>query len=103
MGFKLCQAEFAYNHALNRSTGFSSFQVVYFLVPHGPLELLSLPDKTRNHGKAADFVASLKTIHQAVQNNLQQAVAKYKNAADKKCRHVEFIVGDYVWAILTKD
>ena len=36
-------------------------------------------------------------------NNLVQAAAKYKSSADKKCRHMEFKVGDYVWAILTKD
>ena len=32
-----------------------------------------------------------------------QAVAKYKLSADKKCRHVEFKMGDFVWAVLTKD
>ena len=36
-------------------------------------------------------------------DNLVQAAAKYKSSADKKRRHVEFEVGDYVWAILTKD
>ena len=32
---KLCQAEFAHNHAVNRSTGFSPFTVVYSFVPQG--------------------------------------------------------------------
>ncbi|GJU80807.1 putative reverse transcriptase domain-containing protein [Tanacetum coccineum] len=35
----LCQAEFAHNHAINRSTGFSPFQVVYYAQPRGPLNL----------------------------------------------------------------
>ncbi|GKA11902.1 putative reverse transcriptase domain-containing protein [Tanacetum coccineum] len=39
---KLCQAEFAHNHVVNRSTGFSPFQVVYSTQPHGPLDLMSL-------------------------------------------------------------
>ncbi|KAK9105428.1 hypothetical protein Scep_022272 [Stephania cephalantha] len=50
--FKLSQAEFAHNHAVNRSTGFSPFQVVYSVLPRGPLDLLPVPSKTRWHGKA---------------------------------------------------
>eukprot|EP00268_Persea_americana_P019914 TRINITY_DN20256_c0_g2_i1.p1 TRINITY_DN20256_c0_g2~~TRINITY_DN20256_c0_g2_i1.p1 ORF type:complete len:139 (-),score=22.65 TRINITY_DN20256_c0_g2_i1:41-457(-) len=38
-----------------------------------------------------------------MQQNLLEATAKYKHAADKKRRLVEFDVGDFVWAILTKD
>nr|GFB14598.1 hypothetical protein [Tanacetum cinerariifolium] len=64
---KLCQAEFAHNHAVNRSTGFSPFQVVYSAQPHGPLDLMTPQD------------------------------------ADQKRRHVYFKVGDFVWAVLTKD
>lgn len=37
---KLIQAEFAHNHAKNRSTGFSPFHVVYGCVPHCPLIIL---------------------------------------------------------------
>ncbi|GJY59190.1 putative reverse transcriptase domain-containing protein, partial [Tanacetum coccineum] len=40
---KLCQAEFAHNHAVNRSIGFSPFQVVYSAQLLGPLDLMSLP------------------------------------------------------------
>ncbi|GJV41636.1 putative nucleotidyltransferase, ribonuclease H [Tanacetum coccineum] len=40
---KLCQAEFDHNHVVNRSTGFSPFQVVYSAQPRGPLDLMSLP------------------------------------------------------------
>ena len=36
-------------------------------------------------------------------DNLVQAAVKYKSIAYKRCRHVEFEVGDYVWAVLTKD
>ncbi|GKE64993.1 putative reverse transcriptase domain-containing protein, partial [Tanacetum coccineum] len=38
---KLCQAEFAYNHAVIRSTRFSPFQVVYSAQPRGPLDLMT--------------------------------------------------------------
>ena len=100
---KLSQAEFAHNHAVNRSSGFSPFQVVYSLVPRSPLDLIPLPNRTRIHGKAEDFVQGLREVHQQVQQNLSQAAAKYKLDADKKRRHLEFDVGDFVWAVLTKD
>ena len=101
---KLCQAEFAHNHAVNQSTEFSPFQVVYSIMPRGPLDLIPLPSKTRVHGKVEEFVQGLQEIHKQVHDNLVQSVAnKYKSHADKKCRHVEFEVGDFVWAILTKD
>ena len=100
---KLSQAEFAYNHAVNRSSGFSPFQVVYSVTPRSPLDLLPVPDKTRIHGKVADFVHSLQEVHQTVHANLEKAAEKYKELADRKRRHVEFDMGDYVWAVLTKD
>ena len=34
---------------------------------------------------------------------MEKAAEKYKDFADRKRRHVEFDVGDYVWAVLTKD
>eukprot|EP00268_Persea_americana_P005654 TRINITY_DN11911_c0_g1_i4.p1 TRINITY_DN11911_c0_g1~~TRINITY_DN11911_c0_g1_i4.p1 ORF type:complete len:330 (-),score=59.07 TRINITY_DN11911_c0_g1_i4:1731-2720(-) len=100
---KLCQAEFAHNHAVNRISGFNPFQVVYSMIPRGPLDLIPLPSKIRAHGKAAEFVDGLQAIHKKVHDNLVQAATKYKMLADKKCCHVEFEVGDFVWAVLTKD
>ncbi|KAH7575977.1 hypothetical protein JRO89_XS02G0267200 [Xanthoceras sorbifolium] len=100
---KISQAEFAHNHAVNRSTGFSPFQVVYSVVPRGPLDLLPLPNNTRVHGKVEDFVHSLQDTHAQVYENLGRTVGKYKLATDKKRRHLEFGIGDFVWAILTKD
>ncbi|GKC65563.1 putative reverse transcriptase domain-containing protein, partial [Tanacetum coccineum] len=73
---RLCQAEFAHNHVVNRSTGFSPFQ---------------------------DFVAGLHDVHKDVHENLVRANSKYKQDADHKRRHVDFEEGDFVWAVLTKD
>ncbi|PKI58864.1 hypothetical protein CRG98_020763 [Punica granatum] len=53
--------------------------------------------------EAGDFVTSLREIHQAVYDHLIAANAMYKQAADKKHRYVEFEVGVFVWANLTKD
>ncbi|KAI3709992.1 hypothetical protein L2E82_39765 [Cichorium intybus] len=100
---KLSQAEFAHNHATNRSTGFSPFQVVYSTQPRGPLDLLPFPSTAKDDGRAVTFVEGLFDTHKAVFDNLTAANAKYKFHADKRRRHVEFEVGDFVWAILTKD
>ena len=100
---KLCQAEFAHNHAVNRSTGFSPFQVVYSAQPRGPLDLMSLPISGSVPKKVQDFVEGLHEVHKAVHDNLVRANSKYKQDADQKRRHVDFEVGDFVWAVLTKD
>ncbi|XP_076898116.1 uncharacterized protein LOC143551604 [Bidens hawaiensis] len=99
----LCQAEFAHNHAVNRSTGFSLFQVVYSAQPRGPLDLMSLPVPGSAPKKVKDFVEGLHEIHKDVHHNLVRANSKYKQAADQKRRQVDFEVGDFVWAVLTKD
>nr|GFC79951.1 hypothetical protein [Tanacetum cinerariifolium] len=65
---KLPQAEFAHNHAVNRSTGLSPNHV-------------------------------LAQVHQTTHAHLVAATTK----ADQKRRAVNFGVGDFVWAILTKD
>lgn len=100
---RLCQAEFAHNHAVNRSSGFSPFQVVYGIVPGCPLDLAPLPDKTRLHGKASEFVSSLQETHKFVAQNLELSAQKYKARADLRQREVIFNPGDLVWVVLTKD
>ncbi|KAI3700067.1 hypothetical protein L2E82_44682 [Cichorium intybus] len=100
---KLCQAEFAHNHAVNQSTGFSLFRVVYSAQPRGPLDLMSLPSSGSVPKKVQDFVEGLHEVHKVVHANLVQANSKYKKDADQKPRHVDFDVGDFVWAVLTKD
>ncbi|XP_022849915.1 uncharacterized protein LOC111372007 [Olea europaea var. sylvestris] len=88
---------------VNRSLGFSPFQVVYGLVPHGPLDLVLVSTSVKMHGKAEDFIQQLHHVHSQTHDQLQAAVAEYKRAADLKRKHVEFEVGDFVWAVLTKD
>ncbi|KAI9180880.1 hypothetical protein LWI28_008982 [Acer negundo] len=84
---KLSQAEFAHNHAVNRSTGFSPFQVVYSLVPRSPIDLIPLPSKTRVHGKAEDFVQGLHEVHK--QDRF--AVGEYNKLAAKKIGPLEIV------------
>ncbi|KAK1414879.1 hypothetical protein QVD17_30640 [Tagetes erecta] len=99
----LYQAEFAHNHAVSRSTGFSPLQVVYSAQPRGPLDLMSLPVTYSGPKKVQDFVEGLHEVHKTVHDNLVRANSKYKQAADKMRRQVDFEEGDFVWAVLTKD
>ncbi|KAF7144658.1 hypothetical protein RHSIM_Rhsim04G0098200 [Rhododendron simsii] len=48
-------------------------------------------------------VRSLQQVHKDTEQRLQRVTMKYKEAADKQRRLVEFEVGDFVYAILTKD
>ncbi|PKI78148.1 hypothetical protein CRG98_001476 [Punica granatum] len=65
--------------------------------------LVNMRIETRVHGKAAGFIHRLQEIHEAVKNNLEKAAGKYKAAANRMIRHMEFEIGDFVWAVLTKD
>lgn len=100
---KLDQAEFTYNHVLNRSTGYCPFQVVYGLIPRGPLDLATVPDQTRFHGEAIDFVSQIQQVHHLAHDNLDASTSKYKTAADRKRRELIFSPGDLVWVVLTRD
>ena len=100
---KLCQAEFAHNHALNWSLGYCPFQVVYGIIPCAPIDLSALPDKTRIHGETIDFVEGLQDIHRLAHDHLSTSTARYKRDADKKRCEVIFEHGDLVWVVLTKE
>lgn len=66
---KLPSAEFAHNHSLNRSLGFCPFKVVYGMISRGPVDLSTLPDKTRLHGNAESFVESCAKLHAKLLKN----------------------------------
>lgn len=100
---KLCKAEFANNHVVNRTLGNSPFKVIYGTVPHCPLDLTVLPDKSRHHGEDVDFICELENIHCSAKEQMEHSTAKYKEAADVKRGEVIFKVGDLVWVYLTKD
>jgi len=76
---------------------------VYGFVPRAPLDLTTLPDKTRMHGNAVDFVEELQKVHKDAHSNLEAATTKYKNAADHKRRELLFNPGDLVWVVLSRE
>ena len=100
---KLPQAEFAHNHAVNRSSKFSPFQIIYGIVTRAPLDLSTLPDRVRLHGGAEAFMEKVIETHEQTTSNLETSTQKYKAAADTHRRRLVFEVGDLVWAVLTRD
>ena len=99
----LAQAEFAYNMSKNRSTGKCPFEIVYGVIPNGPLDLLPLPVTNRISGDAEDMAAHIKNLHAQVKRKLEEINQKYKSAADKHRRYMEFKEGDLVWINLRKE
>lgn len=100
---RLPQAEFVHNHAVNRSSGFSPFQVIYGIMPRAPVNLSSLPDHTRLHGDASVFIDSILDTHARAYQQLEASTLKYKAATDTHRRRVVFREGDLVWVHLTRD
>lgn len=88
--------EFARNHAINLSTDFSPFNVVYGVVPRCPLDLTPIRDQLWVHGKAQDFVGQLQHINKTIHEHLQVANAKYKQDADVERWDAEFEVRNFV-------
>ncbi|KAE8685729.1 hypothetical protein F3Y22_tig00111095pilonHSYRG00938 [Hibiscus syriacus] len=77
----LPQAEFSYNRSKNRTTGLSPFEIVYGQNPSGVLDLAPIPRIGRFSPKADEMAKYLRGIHE----------------------QVLFDVGDFVWAVLTRD
>uniref|UniRef100_A0A2N9IR32 CCHC-type domain-containing protein n=1 Tax=Fagus sylvatica TaxID=28930 RepID=A0A2N9IR32_FAGSY len=96
-------AEFAFNASINRTTQSSPFEVVYGLQPAGVADLISLPLPTKSNLKALDMVQHMQQVHQAVQQKIQEANAKYKARVDQSRRQLLFEEGDLVWVYLPKE
>lgn len=46
---------------------------------------------------------NIQTLHEQVKKQIETNNSKYKTVVEKQKKLVVFDVGDYVWAILTKD
>lgn len=69
---------------------------MYGFVPHGP-------QSGEFHGRAVDLVTELEHIHALARGNLEASSFKYKELADKLRPEIHFQVGDYVWAMHSKE
>ena len=96
----LAQAEFAFNHMINRSTGKAPFAMLYTKLPNHTSDLIHIPLVPNS---AADNMANriVDTLQQ-VKTNLEAANARYKTLADLKKRPKVFNEGDLVMVHLRK-
>lgn len=77
--------------------------LVYGIIPRGPMDLSTLPDRSRLHGDATVFVDSIADVHAQAITNLESSSSKYKQAADLHHRRLVFEVDNLVWAYITRD
>ena len=74
----LPKVEFAFNSFVNRSSGYSSFEIVYGNNPSSVTNLVALPMPKKVHPKAEDMADVMQQVHQQVKNKLEATNAKYK-------------------------
>lgn len=70
----LPKIEFELNCSVNRSTGFSPFQVVYGYNPRGPLDMIPVSSPGKSSKKVEDRLADLKAIHRRCARILRRLI-----------------------------
>jgi len=96
-------AEFAFNKALNRTTGISPFKIVYGLDPLGPVDLVPRPLDQRPSADAEQRVKKIQQLHEKVQAQIEKSNLSYSALANKHRRPRVFQPGDLVWIHLRKE
>jgi len=90
--------EFAYNNAVNRSTGKSPFQIVHGYSPRTPSDLIPLPPDVRVSQPASTFAQHIHDPHAKIRRKIAISNDSYKLSADVRRRDISFEVGDFVMA-----
>ena len=67
----LPQAEFAFNSSINRTTGYSPFEVTYGLKPKQPVDLIPLPTSVHTSQDGDAFARHIRDIHEKVREKNQ--------------------------------
>jgi hypothetical protein len=95
--------EFAYNESLHRSTGKSTFQIVYGMNPQGVSKLRYFEKNKFRSIESEDFAGEMQKLHDQNKKQLQKSSSEYKRRVDPHMRKLQFEVGDQVLAQLRKD
>jgi hypothetical protein len=90
----LAKAAFAYNNAVNESTGYTPFFLNFGRHPTMPATLSV--STTTGTPDVDEFVSSMQKCLQHARSSLHAAQAKQKRYADRKRRDVSYEVGDQV-------
>jgi hypothetical protein len=99
----LPHVEFAYNRSLHSTTKMCPFEIVYGLLPRAPIDLMPLPTSEKMNFDASQRAKLMLKLHETTKENIERMNAKYKLAADKGRRQLDFEPGDLVWLHLRKD
>jgi hypothetical protein len=79
------------------------FQIFYGLIPHAPIDLMSLPSSEKLNFDATQRAELMLKLHATTKENKERMNAKYKVAGDKGRRQFTFEPGDLVWLHLRKE
>ena len=102
---------FAYREAVQESTGFSPFELLFGRVVRGPLGILRElwtgdvvePDTKTTYQYVLDLKDRLEATCQVVQENLSKSAEKYRRQYNRKAKDRRFNVGDEVLLLLPTD
>jgi hypothetical protein len=87
-------ADFSYNNSYQKSIKMAPFKALYGRKCRTPLNWVKLGER-RYYG--IDFVKEAKEQVRIIQKHMEAAQARQKSYADKRRKHIEFEVGDYVY------
>lgn len=93
---KLPFVEFNYNNTINQSTGYSPFYLCYGYNPTVPMFLLQ-PYQQRSEVQSVDeWIELMKKTNESAKSNIQQAIQKQSQQANKHRKDMIFEEGDMV-------
>jgi hypothetical protein len=86
-------AEFSYNNSYQESLKMTPFEVLYGCRCHTPLNWIDLGKKVIF---GSNLVEEAEAIIHRIHDNLRAAKSRQETYANKRCRPLEFEVGDHV-------